>query len=53
MSDIIEKIDSPSKKGGFKKKLKKRTNRCRRRAAKKDIENAGTKLKHFTRGWTE
>lgn len=47
----VEKIDS-FKKRAYEKFMKKWTNRKRRRAEKRDPENAGKRLKDFTHGWT-
>jgi len=40
-----QRFTSPGHRAGMK--------RLRRRAEKKDPENAGTKIRHFTRGWTD
>jgi hypothetical protein len=37
----------------YRRGLKKKAKRIIRRAAKSDPENAPTKLRHVTRGWSE
>ncbi len=44
-----QQFASPNEKRYEKRKLK----RLRRRHEKRDPENAGTKIRHFTRGWCD
>jgi hypothetical protein len=48
-----EKICKRNTSRGHRAAQKRRLKRARRAAEKTDPENAGTRIRDFTRGWTE
>lgn len=48
-----EKICRRHTSSGYRKELKRKLKRARRRDEQKNVEDAGTKNSHYTRGWSD